>query len=257
MYPNLTDRNVLITGASSGIGEATAHLFAQSGANLVLTARRLDRLEELVAHLVKEFPKQKFFAYSLDVQKFEEVQKVVSALPLPIDVLVNNAGLALDVKETAETSLEDMDLMIDTNVKGLFYVTKLILPGMKERGRGHIINISSIAGHQTYKGGSIYCASKHAVEGITGCLRKELVATPLRVTSIAPGLVETEFSVVRFKGDKEKAGNVYKTLTTPPLNAKDVADTVVYVASRPAHVQIDDIILTPTCQASAEVVSRT
>jgi len=258
MYRGLTGKIVLVTGASSGIGEACCRQFAASGSHLIMAARRVEKLEKIAQELIEKYG-IRIHTCQMDVRSYEQVEKSLGNLPKEfqeIDILVNNAGLALDTKETQDTTLEDLDSMIDTNVKGLMYVIKVVLPGMKLRNRGHIINISSIAGHEAYKGGSIYCASKFGVEAITKALRKELVATPLRVTAVSPGLCETEFSIVRFKGEKEKASNVYRTLTTEPLTGEDVADSILYVASRPSHVQINDIILTPTCQASAESVSR-
>jgi len=258
-YPILKDKIVLITGASAGIGKACSRYFAASGSHLILGARRVDKLEELRSELIKQFPATKLHLVELDVRSMDSVQKMAEGLPKEfqeVDILINNAGLALDVKTTVDTSLEDMNAMIDTNVKGLFHVTKAIVPGMMSRNRGHIINVSSIAGHEAYKGGSLYCASKFAVEAITKSLRKEVVSTPLRVTSIAPGLTETEFSIVRFKGDAAKAKAVYTSLKTPPLNGNDIAETILFAASRPPHVQILDLIVAPTCQASAEVVAR-
>jgi 3-hydroxy acid dehydrogenase/malonic semialdehyde reductase len=255
-YPRLAGKVVLITGASAGIGEATALVFAASGAHLVLGARRKERLDQLREQLSQKYG-VKVHTGSLDVCSKDSVEAFVTSIPADmqeIDVLVNNAGLALGRDDAHVVSEEDVDAMIDTNVKGLVRVTRAVVPGMMGRNRGHIINISSVAGVEAYKGGSIYCATKHAVQAITKSQRKELVHTPLRVTSICPGLVDTEFSLVRFKGDSGKASEPYKGLD--PLVARDVADTVAYAASRPPHVQVADLLLFPTNQASSELIHR-
>ena len=249
---NLDNRIVFVTGASSGIGAGCARQFAQKGARLILAARRLDRLEKLAAtlpvdtHLIK-----------LDVRDQKSVEKAVNKLPSQwqaIDVLVNNAGLARGLDKLHEGALIDWEEMIDTNVKGLLYVSRAVIPGMVERGRGHIINIGSIAGHEVYPGGNVYCASKHAVDAITKGMRIDLAGTPLRVSTVDPGLVETEFSQVRFRGDTERAANVYKGLT--PLTGEDIAEAVVWVAERPQHVQIAEIIIFPTAQRSSMIAHR-
>jgi len=256
-YPRLTDKIILITGASAGIGEACARVFAASGSKLVLGARREDRLVKLKSDLETQY-RAKIAIATLDVCSTESVNTFLDRIPSEfrdIDILVNNAGLALGKDKTWETPEESVDLMIDTNVKGAHRMIRLVVPGMKERNRGHIINISSIAGKEAYAGGSIYCASKFALEAINISLRKELVDTPIRVTSIGPGLVsETEFSIVRFFGDKEKASLAYQGYK--PLSSFDIADNVAYVASRPEHVQIADIIVFPSSQASSEVVHK-
>ncbi|MDP4220532.1 MAG: SDR family oxidoreductase [Bacteroidota bacterium] len=249
---------VFITGASSGIGRATAFAFAKEGADLLLCARRIDRLEELKAQLHAQYPDIDIHIFQLDVRDQKAVHQSLSTLPEEwrmIDILVNNAGLSRGLDKLHEGSLQDWEEMIDTNVKGLLYVTQEIVPGMVTRGSGHIINIGSIAGHEVYPKGNVYCASKFAVDAITKGLRMDLVDTPIRVTSIDPGLVETEFSSVRFHGDEEKAAQVYRTIKA--LTAEDIADAIVWVASRPAHVQIAEMIIFPTAQASAAVVHRT
>ena len=249
---NLTNKIIFITGASSGIGRATAIAFAAQGAKLLLCARRIERLTELQKSL-----KVQSHIFQLDVRNRDEVDRAINALPeewKAIDILVNSAGLSRGLDKFQDASLDDWDEMIDTNVKGLLYVTRKIVPGMIERGSGHIINIGSIAGHEVYPKGNVYCASKFAVDAITKGLRLDLVDTPLRVTTIDPGLVETEFSDVRFHGDTERAKTVYKGLE--PLHPEDIAETIVWCASRPNHVQIAEIIILPTSQASAAVVHR-
>ncbi len=253
----LNNQIVFITGASSGIGRATAEAFAAQGAKLLLCARRLERLRELEKHLKASNPSVQIHIFSLDVRNRAAVHRAIEGLPAEwkhIDILVNNAGLSRGLDKLQEGSLDDWDEMIDTDVKGLLYVTRDVVPGMIERGRGHIINIGSIAGHEVYPKGNVYCASKHAVDAITKGLRLDLVDTPLRVTTIDPGLVETEFSEVRFHGDKDRAKQVYKGLE--PLHAEDIAETIVWCANRPPHVQIGEVIIFPTSQASAVTVHR-
>lgn len=251
------ETTVFITGASSGIGMSCARRFAQEGANLLLCARRVDRLEVLKSELLAQYPDIRIHVFSLDVRDNNAVVSALSALPdewKQIDVLVNNAGLSRGLDKFQDASVQDWEEMIDTNIKGLLYVSKAIVPGMIERGKGHIINIGSIAGREVYPRGHVYCASKHAVDAITKGLRMDLVDTPLRVTTVDPGLVDTEFSIVRFRGNEDKAKAVYQNLT--PLSPDDVADAVVWAASRPAHVQIADIVIFPTAQSSAAVVHR-
>ncbi len=254
---SLKDKLVFITGASSGIGRASAHAFAAEGARLLLCARRIERLRELEDEIKKSTPSATVHSVQLDVRNHAAVGKMVEGLPeewQPIDILLNNAGLSRGLDKVQDGSLDDWDEMIDTNVKGLLYVTRAVVPGMVARGRGHIINIGSIAGHEVYPKGNVYCASKFAVDALTQGLRLDLVDTPLRVTAIDPGLVETEFSEVRFHGDTERAKTVYKGLE--PLHPEDIAETIVWCATRPAHVQIADVIIFPTNQASAAVVHR-
>jgi 3-hydroxy acid dehydrogenase / malonic semialdehyde reductase len=252
----LQNQTVFITGASSGIGLACAEAFAKEGARLLLCARRIDKLNAEV-EAIKEKYRVITHTFELDVRDQQSVQAAIDSLPAEwreIDILVNNAGLSRGLDKFQDASLTDWEEMLDTNVKGLLYVTRAVLPGMLERKRGHIVNIGSIAGHEVYPKGHVYCASKHAVDAITKGLRMDLVDTPLRVTTIDPGMVETEFSIVRFHGDAERAASVYKGLK--PLLPQDVADTVVWSCSRPSHVQIGEIILFPTSQASAAVVHR-
>ncbi len=254
---SLKDKLVFITGASSGIGRASALAFAAEGARLLLCARRIERLRELETELKRSTPSTLVHSVQLDVRNRTAVEKTIEALPeewKEIDILLNNAGLSRGLDKLQEGNLDDWDEMIDTNVKGLLYVTRAVVPGMIARGRGHIINIGSIAGHEVYPKGNVYCASKFAVDAITQGLRLDLVDTPLRVTGIDPGLVETEFSEVRFHGDTERAKTVYKGME--PLRPEDIAETIVWCASRSAHVQIADIIIFPTNQASAAVVHR-
>lgn len=248
---------VFITGASSGIGMSCARKFAAEGTNLLLCARRTERLENLKRELLSQYPHIRIHIFHLDVRSNDAVVSALSALPnewKEIDILVNNAGLSRGLDKFQDSSLNDWGEMIDTNIKGLLYVSKAIVPSMIERGKGHIINIGSIAGREVYPRGHVYSASKHAVDAITKGLRMDLVDTPLRVTTVDPGLVETEFSIVRFRGNEDKAKAVYQNLT--PLSPDDVADAVVWAATRPGHVQIADIVIFPTAQASAAVVHR-
>ncbi|KAI8799913.1 hypothetical protein BJ742DRAFT_843750 [Cladochytrium replicatum] len=256
MYSRLQKKVVFITGASSGIGEATARAFAQSGSNLVIAARRLELLEALKADLTSKFG-IKVHVVQLDVRDSKAVREAVASLPeefKSIDVLVNNSGLAIGVDKVADISEDAINAMLDTNVKGVLYCIQAILPGMKERGRGHIVNISSVSGKEVYPGGGVYCGSKHALDAITRALRIELVDTPINVTSIDPGMVKTDFSKVRFSGDEKKADAVYTGVDY--LTAEDIADNVVYCASRPPHVQIASMTVFPTQQASVTHVHR-
>jgi len=254
---SLKNKIVFITGASSGIGRSCARAFAREGASILMTARRADRLNELAAALITEYgvPVHHF---ALDVRRQPEVERALTSLPeawKTIDVLVNNAGLSRGLDKLHEGKLSDWEEMIDTNVKGLLYVSRVVLPGMVARSRGHVINIGSIAGHELYPGGNVYCASKFAVNALTRGLRLDLSGTNVRVSTVDPGMVETEFSVVRFHGDDERASKVYQGLT--PLSADDVADAVLYCATRPPHVNISEVIIMPTAQASPTVVHRT
>ena len=246
---------VFITGASAGIGEACARAFAGLGCRLILSARRRERLEALGKELLDSGVD--VLVLPMDVGNRREVEDAMDSLPpdwREIEVLVNNAGLALGLDPLHEGKVEDWDRMIDTNVKGLLYVTRAVLPGMVKRNRGHIINIGSIAGREVYKGGTVYCATKHAVRAITLGLRLDLLGTNIRVTTVDPGMVETEFSIVRFKGDVERAREVYEGLQ--PLTARDIADAVVYCATRLPHVNISEMVVMPTHQASATKVYR-
>ncbi len=253
---SLKNKIVLITGATSGIGEACARAFAKEGSNLILTGRRKERLEKLSTELKKNY-NVNCFPLSFDIRDKSKVSEKLSSLPdewQSIDILINNAGLARGVNKVFEIAAEDYDEVIDTNIKGLLYVTRAVVPGMIKRNKGHVVNLGSIAGHEVYPGGNVYCATKHAVDALTKALRIELVETPIRVSTVDPGLVETEFSMVRFRGDKDKAESVYKNLT--PLNGDDIADVIIFITSRPAHVQIAEVIVFPTDQASASVVHR-
>lgn len=250
------NKTIFITGASSGIGKACAEEFAKEGANLLLSARREERLTELADTLINEF-QIKVKTIQLDVRNKKLVEKVLSALPQEwkeIDVLINNAGLARGFDKLQDGSTEDWDEMIDTNIKGLLFVTRQVLPNMIMRERGHIINIGSTAGHEVYVRGNVYCATKFAVKALTQSIRIDVLDKNIKVTSVDPGMVETEFSLVRFDGDSEKAKNVYNGLT--PLSAKDVASAVVFCASRPPHVNINELVITPIAQASSTQVYR-
>ena len=253
---SLKGKFVFITGATSGIGKASAYAFAEQGSNVIICARRLNLVNEIAEDIRKKF-NVKVYAFKLDVSKRDEVKKAIQALPEDfekIDILINNAGVGRGLNKFYEDNPDGWEEMIDTNIKGLLYVTHFILPGMIERKSGHIINIGSIAGHEAYPKGAVYCASKHAVDAITRSLRMDIIDKNILVSSIDAGLVETGFSKVRFYGDEEKAKNVYKGLT--PLTGKDVADAVVFCASRPPHVNIAEITLLAARQASATVVYR-
>ncbi|HWB71405.1 MAG TPA: SDR family NAD(P)-dependent oxidoreductase [Egibacteraceae bacterium] len=248
----LVDRTVFVTGASSGIGRSCARAFAAAGARLVLCARRAERLAEVARQLEADAR-----TFALDVRDRAAVTAAVEGLAPPwsdIDVLVNNAGLAAGFEPLYEGDPDDWDRMIDTNVKGLLNVTRAVLPGMLRRGRGHVINIGSIAGREPYPNGAVYCASKAAVDSITKALRMDLLGTGVKVSTVDPGLVQTEFSIVRFHGDGNRADGVYAGMT--PLTPDDVAEAVVWVADRPAHVQVCDVVILPAAQASATRVAR-
>jgi NADP-dependent 3-hydroxy acid dehydrogenase YdfG len=249
-------KTALITGATSGIGKATASLFAQKGFNLILTGRRWDKLMHLSDSLKSQFGIE-VLPLVFDVRHPKEVENVLGSLQTPwneIDVLVNNAGLALGASTLDQGSLDDWDTMIDTNVKGLLYVTKIIAPLLIERKKGHIINISSIAGKEVYLNGNVYCASKHAVDALSKAMRIDFLPHGIKVTNIAPGMVDTEFSLVRYHGDKEKADAVYKDLE--PLHAIDIAEVIWFVVNRPANVNINDLVIMPTVQASTSHLLR-
>jgi 3-hydroxy acid dehydrogenase / malonic semialdehyde reductase len=248
---------VLITGASAGIGEACARAFAEAGARLILTARRLDRLQALAAELAAAHGTE-CHLLAMDVRDRDGVAAGIAALPVEwaaVDVLVNNAGLARGTEKVPAGDPAEWDEVIGTNVNGLLYVTRAVTPGMVERGRGHVINLGSTAGHEVYPGGAVYCATKHAVGAITKGLRMDLLGTGIRVSTVDPGMVETNFSVVRFRGDQERADGVYRGMT--PLTPADIAETVLWIATRPPHVNVDEVIIKPTDQASATLVHRT
>lgn len=248
-------RIALITGASSGIGEACARKFAEGGYSLILTARRAEKLAELKAELEAEGTKVKTLTF--DVRDAEAAEKAVDSLEpewRKIDVLINNAGLALGLDKEYEGDPDDWNTMIDTNIKGLLTMTRLIVPGMVERNEGHVINIGSVAGDAAYAKGNVYCATKAAVKTITDGLRIDLAETAVRVTNLKPGLVETNFSNVRFHGDNQRADNVYKGIT--PLTGADIADVAFYAAAAPKHVQIAEVLILATHQASGSVIYK-
>lgn len=256
MQTSLQSSTVLITGASSGIGRACAVAFARHGARLLLAARRRDRLEALARELHDAHGTDSH-VLELDVRDAAGVRACIEALPAEwsrIDVLVNNAGLSRGLAPIHEGETDDWDEMIDTNVKGLLYVTRAIVPGMLRHGAGHVINLGSIAGHEVYAKGGVYCASKHAVRALTQGLRLDLHGTPVRITSIDPGLVQTEFSLVRFRGDRARAEQIYAN--TRPLRPDDVADAVVFAATRPAHVTVAELVLLSSDQATATTILR-
>ncbi|MGZ2368696.1 SDR family NAD(P)-dependent oxidoreductase [Ancylomarina sp. YFZ004] len=246
----------LVTGASAGIGEACALKLAENGFDLIIAGRREKNIENL-ANKIQNIYKREVFSLCLDVRNYKEVEKTINSLPEKwknIDVLVNNAGLAVGVSPIEQGVIDDWDRMIDTNVKGLLYVTRCVSPLMVTRKKGLIVNISSIAGKETYPGGNVYCGTKHAVEAITKGMRIDLLPHNIRVSSIAPGMVETEFSLVRFKGDESKAEQVYDGFQ--PLKAEDIAESLLFIATRPEHVSINDILIMPSAQASARDVNR-
>ena len=250
----LRGKLAFITGASSGIGLATARLFAANGARLILAARRIDRLDAERASLNSAAD---VHTIQLDVTDHAAVERAIAALPRDlkaIDILVNNAGLSRGLDKVYEGKRQDWEEMIDTNVKGLLYVTRAVVPGMVERGRGHIVNLGSTAGRMTYPNGAVYCATKAAERSINEGLREDLLGTPLRVTTVDPGMVETEFSEVRFRGDKDRAARVYENIT--PLTPDDVADAILYAVTRPAHVNISEVLLTPVAQANSLLFHR-
>ena len=246
----------LITGATAGIGYETAFLLAQNNYNLVLTGRRKERLESLKDELQSSYD-CKILTLNFDIRDRTNSETAFNSIPddwKAIDVLINNAGLAAGLAPVNSADVNDWEDMIDTNIKGLLYTTRAITPWMVERQTGHIINISSIAGKESYPNGSVYCGTKHAVSAISKAMRIELMPYGIKVTTIAPGAVETEFSLVRFRGDQEKAEQVYKGFT--PLSGKDIAETILFVLSRPTHVNIDDLLIMPTNQASARDFNR-
>jgi NADP-dependent 3-hydroxy acid dehydrogenase YdfG len=252
----LKGKIVFVTGASSGIGAATALAFAAEGARLLLAARRADKLAAVAAEALKHGA-EAIHTISLDVRDRKAVEQAIGALPAEwaeIDVLVNNAGLSRGLEKLYQGKVEDWEEMLDTNVKGLLYVTRAVVPGMVERGRGHVVNLGSTAGEMTYPGGAVYCASKAAERAINDGLRQDVLGTPIRVTTVDPGMVETEFSIVRFHGDSERAANFYKGIKA--LTPEDVADVIVWAASRPAHVNIARVMLTPVQQANSLLVHR-
>lgn len=251
------DKIVLITGASAGIGEACATAFAEEGAHMILTGRRGDRLEKLAAEIRTRY-EVRVQTLPFDIRNRQAATEAIRSLRDGwdrIDILVNNAGLGKGLEKLHEGNIDHWETMIDTNIKGLLYVSRAVIPGMVQRKQGHIINIGSIAGHEVYPNGNVYCATKHAVTALTKGMRLDLVDTPLRVTTVDPGLVETEFSLVRFDGDTSRAKKTYENME--PLLARDIAEVVVFAATRPPHVQIAEIIVFPTCQGGTTHVHRT
>lgn len=251
MKNRLSDKWAIITGATSGIGEATAFAFGEASCNLILTGRRQKRLDEIADTLRSDHGIEVEIA-AFDIRNADACRNMVEGLSKPVDILINNAGLAKGVEGVYDADLEDWNLMIDTNIKGLMTMTRLISPRMKKRNRGHIINIGSIASHESYPGGSIYCATKHAVKAFTEAAKKDLHGTKVRVSMVSPGLVDTEFSVVRYDGDKNQADQVYKDMQ--PLVAEDIAEIIHFTANRPPHVNIMDTIVFPVDQSSATMV---
>ena len=256
MTASFMNRCVLITGASSGIGTSCARRFAQSGARLILAARRKENLQALSDELQEQYQAQTLLL-CVDVQDRQAVTTAIEVLPADwkaIDVLINNAGLSRGLEKQYESPIQDWEEMIDTNIKGLLYVTRAVVPGMVAQGQGHVVNIGSIAARQTYAGGSVYCATKAAVKVLSEGLKIDLLGTPVRVTNIEPGLVETAFSQVRFRGDVERAQSVYTGMK--PLTPDDIADTILFAVTRPAHVNISEIFVMPTDQSSVAHVHR-
>jgi 3-hydroxy acid dehydrogenase / malonic semialdehyde reductase len=252
----LAESVVLVTGASSGIGLATATAFAREGARVAIAARRADRIAEIKSALTEAYGVE-VFARQMDVRDVEQAESTVRAVHDyfgRFDILVNNAGLARGLRPVEEGDEGEWREMMETNVMGLLWVTRAAIPLMRNQGSGHIINLGSIAGHEVYAKGSVYCASKFAVKAITRALRLELVGSNIRITSVDPGMVETEFSSVRFGGDEERAKSVYEGVQ--PLSGDDVAECILFAANRPPHVNIDEILVKPTAQASATVVFR-
>ena len=252
-------RTVFITGASSGIGAACAEVLAGTGQyRILMCARRADKLENLKQQIINKFPEIEIYTFQLDVRNKEEVFSTIENLPEEwknIDVLINNAGLSQGLDALQDGDTDDWDRMIDTNVKGLLYVSRAVIPLLKESTKQtHIVNIGSIAGKEVYPNGNVYCATKHAVDALNKAMRIDLLPFGIKVTAINPGMVETEFSEVRFKGDKERAKNVYTGLV--PLSGYDIAETINFVLSRPAHVNINDLLIMPTAQATGTIVNR-
>lgn len=246
----------LITGATSGIGKETALILASNGYDLILTGRRKELLKDLTDIIIKD-SEAAVISLCFDIRDQRQVEAAINSLSgkwVDIDLLVNNAGLAVGIEPVHEGVIDDWDRMIDTNVKGLLYISRIISPLMVARESGHIINISSIAGHEIYPNGAAYCGSKHAVKAITKAMRMELLPYGIKVSSISPGMVNTEFSLVRFKGDQNRADNVYKGLT--PLYARDIAESLLFMVTRPPHVNIEDLVIMPTDQASARDYRR-
>jgi serine 3-dehydrogenase len=254
---SLKNKTVFITGASAGIGESCARAFAREGCHLLLAARRKDRIDALARLLADKYA-IRTHAFRLDVTRQADVEAALGSLPAEwkqIDILLNNAGLSRGLTTLQEGELRDWEEMIDTNIKGLLYVTRAVLPAMVARNSGHVINLGSIAGHQLYPKGNVYCATKYFVNGLSHGMRMDLLGTNVRVSSVDPGLVQTEFSEVRFRGNRERAAQAYAN--TRPLTPDDIAEVVIFCATRPPHVDIAEIIVMPTDQASVNHVHRT
>jgi len=250
-------KTVFITGASSGIGQACAEVLAKEGYNLLLCARRLNRLETLRDTLLAAYPTIQIHIFELDVRDAKQVANQIGGLPpewKKINILINNAGLSQGLDPIQDGDIGDWDRMIDTNIKGLLYVSKAVIPLMDTDNDAHIVNLGSIAGKEVYPNGNVYCATKHAVDALTKAMRIDLLTQGIKVTSIDPGMVETEFSEVRFHGDRERAKNVYNGVQ--PLTGKDIAETILFVITRPAHVNINDLLIMPTAQATGTLVNR-
>jgi NADP-dependent 3-hydroxy acid dehydrogenase YdfG len=253
---DLSGKTALVTGASAGIGEATARALAKEGVRVIMLARRSEKLQALAAE-IKESYGTESFCLQADIREHRRVPALLEQLPAnwrAIDILVNNAGLARGLARLYEGDPGDWDEMIDVNIRGLLAVSRVVIPWMLARNKGHVINIGSIAGHEVYPNGAVYCATKFAVRALSQGMKMDLLGTPIRVTSIDPGLVETEFSIVRFKGDAERAKQPYKGLK--PLAAEDIADAIIWCASRPEHVNVADMIILPTAQSSAMLAHR-
>lgn len=251
------EKYIFITGATSGFGEACARIFAENRWNLIITGRREERLENLKTELLKKYPIDIItlcFDVRFETEVFENVESLPSNIKNNINILINNAGLAVGRNSIDEGLIDDWDRMVDTNVKGLLYVSRAVIPYLKKNKKGHVFNIGSIAGKEVYPGGNVYCATKHAVDALSKAMRIDLVDFGIKVTNIAPGAAETEFSLVRFKGDQTVADGIYKGFE--PLVAKDIAETIYFVATRPEHVTINDLTIMPTAQASATIFHK-
>ncbi len=256
MAESLKGKIVIVTGASAGIGKACAEYFAAEGAKLILAARRTEHLKILSDSLRNQYGTESVW-YQLDVRERDEVKNIVEGLPnewKSVDILINNAGLSQGLDKIQDGDIDDWERMLDTNVKGLLYVTRAVLPSMLQRGKGHIINISSIAGYSVYPRGNVYCASKFAVRALNEGMLIDTVDTPIKITSVSPGLVDTEFSTVRFKGNKERAATVYKGIDA--LTADDIAEAVIFCATRPAHANVTELTMLATNQATGAIVHR-
>lgn len=251
------EKYIFITGATSGFGEACVRIFAENRWNLIITGRREERLENLKTELLKKYPIDIItlcFDVRFETEVFENVESLPSNIKNNINILINNAGLAVGRNSIDEGLIDDWDRMVDTNVKGLLYVSRAVIPYLKKNKKGHVFNIGSIAGKEVYPGGNVYCATKHAVDALSKAMRIDLVDFGIKVTNIAPGAAETEFSLVRFKGDQTVADGIYKGFE--PLVAKDIAETIYFVATRPEHVTINDLTIMPTAQASATIFHK-